>query len=34
MLAAIQDQLGIKLKPVLAVVSVPVVDHVARPSEN
>jgi uncharacterized protein (TIGR03435 family) len=34
MLEAIQDQLGIKLKPALAVVSVPVVDHVERPGEN
>lgn len=31
---AIGDQLGIKLKPVRAVVSVLVVDHVERPSDN
>lgn len=31
---AIRDQLGIKLKPVRAVVSVLVVDHVERPSDN
>ena len=31
---AIGDQLGIKLKPARAVVSVLVVDHVERPSAN
>jgi uncharacterized protein (TIGR03435 family) len=31
---AIGDQLGLKLKPVRAVVSVLVVDHVERPSDN
>jgi uncharacterized protein (TIGR03435 family) len=31
---AIQEQLGIKLKPARAVISVLVVDHVERPSEN
>ena len=34
MLEAVQDQLGIKLKPARAVVLVLVVDHVERPSEN
>jgi len=34
MLEAVQDQLGIKLKPARAIVSVPVVDHVERVSEN
>lgn len=34
LLEAIQEQLGIKLKPAGAVVSVLVVDHVERPSEN
>ena len=31
---AVGDQLGIKLKPVRAVVSVLVVDHVERPNDN
>lgn len=34
LLEAMQDQLGIKLKPARAVVSVLVVEHVERPSEN
>jgi uncharacterized protein (TIGR03435 family) len=34
MLEAVQDQLGIKLKQARAMVSVLVVDHVERPSEN
>lgn len=34
LLEAIQDQLGIKLKPARAVVPVPVIDHVEWPSEN
>jgi uncharacterized protein (TIGR03435 family) len=34
MLEAVQDQLGIKLKPARAIVSVPVIDHVERPSDN
>lgn len=34
MLEAMQDQLGIKLKPARAVVSVLVIDHVEQPSEN
>jgi uncharacterized protein (TIGR03435 family) len=34
LLEAIRDQLGIKLKPARAVVSVLVLDHVDRPSEN
>jgi uncharacterized protein (TIGR03435 family) len=33
-LEAVRDQLGIKLKSTRAVVSVPIVDHVERPSEN
>jgi uncharacterized protein (TIGR03435 family) len=33
-LEGIQEQLGIKLKPTKAVISVPVVDHLERPSEN
>ena len=33
-LEVVRDQLGIKLKSTRAVVSVPVVDHVERPSEN
>jgi hypothetical protein len=31
---AMQDQLGIKLKPARAVVSVLVIDHVEQPTEN
>jgi uncharacterized protein (TIGR03435 family) len=34
MLEAIQEQLGMKLKPTRARVSEPVVDHVERPTEN
>lgn len=34
MLEAMQDQLGINLKPARAVISVLVVDHVERPGEN
>jgi uncharacterized protein (TIGR03435 family) len=34
MLEAVQDQLGVKLKPARAVVNVLVVDHVERPREN
>jgi uncharacterized protein (TIGR03435 family) len=34
MLEAIQEQLGMKLKPTRALVSEPVVDHVERPNEN
>jgi uncharacterized protein (TIGR03435 family) len=34
LLEAVQDQLGIKLKPARVVVSVLVIDHVERPSEN
>jgi uncharacterized protein (TIGR03435 family) len=34
LLEAVHDQLGIKLRPARAVVSVLVVDHVERPSEN
>ena len=34
MLEAVQDQLGIKLKPMRAIVSVPVIDHVEQPSPN
>ncbi len=34
MLEAIREQWGIKLKPARAVVSLPVVDHVERPSEK
>ncbi|MBV8844361.1 MAG: TIGR03435 family protein [Bryobacterales bacterium] len=34
LIEAIQDQLGIKLKPARAVVSVMVIDHLERPSEN
>ncbi len=34
MMEAMQDQLGFKLKPARAVVSVLVVDHVERPGEN
>ncbi|HEY4088118.1 MAG TPA: TIGR03435 family protein [Bryobacteraceae bacterium] len=34
MLEAVQDQLGVRLKPARAVVSVLVVDHVERPGEN
>jgi uncharacterized protein (TIGR03435 family) len=33
-LEAVRDQLGIKLKSTRAVVSVPIVDHVERPTEN
>ena len=33
-LETLQDQLGIKLKPTHAIVSVLIVDHVERPSEN
>jgi uncharacterized protein (TIGR03435 family) len=33
-LEAVQDQLGIKLKPMRAIVSVPVIDHVEQPSPN
>jgi len=31
---AIQEQLGLKLEPVKALVDVLVIDHVERPSEN
>jgi bla regulator protein BlaR1 len=34
MLEALQDQLGIRLRPARAVVSVLVVDHLQRPDEN
>jgi len=34
LLEAVQEQLGIKLKPTKAMLQVPVVDHVERPSEN
>jgi len=34
MLEALSDQLGVKLKPARAVVSLIVVDHVERPGEN
>ena len=34
LLEALQEQLGVKLKPTRAMVSLPVVDHVSRPSEN
>jgi uncharacterized protein (TIGR03435 family) len=34
LLEAMQDQLGIKLKPARAVVSVLVIDHVEQPTEN
>jgi uncharacterized protein (TIGR03435 family) len=34
MLEAMQDQLGIKLKPARALVSVLVIDHVEQPTEN
>lgn len=34
MLEAMQDQLGIKLKPARAIVSVLVIDHVEQPTEN
>ncbi len=34
MLEALQDQLGIKLKPARATISLPVIDHIDRPSEN
>jgi uncharacterized protein (TIGR03435 family) len=33
-LQAIQDQLGIRLKSTRAVVSLPVIDHIERPSDN
>jgi uncharacterized protein (TIGR03435 family) len=33
-LQAIQDQLGIRLKPTRAIVSLPVIDHIERPSDN
>ncbi|WP_263416304.1 TIGR03435 family protein [Terriglobus albidus] len=34
MLEAVRDQLGIKLKPTRAVVSLPVIDTLTRPTEN
>lgn len=34
MLEALQDQLGIKLKPARATISLPVIDHLERPTEN
>ena len=34
MLEAVQDQLGIKLKPARAIVAVPVIDRVERPNDN
>lgn len=33
-LEGMQEQLGVRLKPTKAVISVPVVDHLERPSEN
>jgi uncharacterized protein (TIGR03435 family) len=33
-LAALKDQLGMKLVRTIAPVLVPVIDHVERPSEN
>jgi uncharacterized protein (TIGR03435 family) len=34
LLEGIQEQLGIKLKPTRALLRVPVVDHLERPTEN
>jgi uncharacterized protein (TIGR03435 family) len=34
LLEAMQEQLGVRLKPAKDVISVPVVDHIELPSEN
>jgi uncharacterized protein (TIGR03435 family) len=34
MLEALQDQLGLKLKPARATISLPVIDHIERPTQN
>ena len=34
LLEGLQEQLGVKLKPTRAIVSVPVLDHVTKPDDN
>ena len=34
LLEGLQEQLGVRLKPTRAIVSVPVLDHVAKPDDN